>query len=273
MRLSLIVLYLLPALALSAQKRPEEFGKCNVYPDAHQGKPTVSEEKYDKTKLTCAHKSLPFGTIIRITSLDNNKTVEVRVNDRGPYVDGFVTQVSRKAAEQLGMLKSGVAKIKLEVVEPLKDPGFTPLDPGSKDASFDLSPDGTTPEDDASGKAILLSKTQKMATARPVSNQTAPVITKAVYSVKVSQPEVSGFGIQVANLNNAKNAMEEMNKLQKITPDQVLLLVETENTTGEKIAYKVLVGPFPDKASAEKKQREIAQKGYAKAFITDMNNL
>lgn len=273
MRLSFIALYMLLAFALSAQKPPEEFGKCGYYSDALHGRNTSSGEKYDKTKLTCAHKSLPFGTIIRVTRLDNNKSVEVRVNDRGPYVDGYVTDISRKAAEEIDLIKAGVAKVKIEVVEPLKDPEFTPVDPGSKDGSFDQSPDGATPEEDASGKALLLSKTQKQATARPVSNQTAPVITKAVYSVKVSQPEVSGFGIQVANLNNAKNAMEEMNKLQKTTPDQVLLMVETDNTTGEKIAYKVLIGPFADKASAEKKQREIAQKGYAKAFIIDMNNL
>lgn len=273
MRLSLFALYMLLSLALGAQKSPEEFGKCGYYADALHGRNTASGEKYDKTKLTCAHKSLPFGTIIRVTRLDNQKSVEVRVNDRGPYVDGYVTDISRKAAEEIDLIKAGVAKVKIEVVEPLKAPEFTPVDPGSKDATFDQSPDGAAPEEDASGKAMLLSKTQKQATAKPVSNKTAPVVTKAVYSVKVAQPVVSGFGIQIANLNNAKNAMEEMNKLQPLAPDQVLLLVETDNTTGEKVAYKVLVGPFADRASADKKQRELAQKGYGKAFIVDLNNL
>lgn len=274
MRLFLLSFCILFAVALQAQPRPEEFGKCGYYADTFQGKNTANGEKYDKDKLTAAHKSLPFGTIIRVTRLDNQKSVEVRVNDRGPYVDGYITELSRKAAEQIDLIKAGVTKVKVEVVEPLKSPEFAPVDPGSKDASFDQSPDGSTEGEDATGKAQLLSKTQKQGTAKPVSSKTpvAPAITREVYRVKVSQPETSGFAIQIANLNNAKNAMEEMDKLQKVAPDQVLLMVETDNNAGGKVAYKVMVGPFPDRAAAEKKQRELAPKGYAKAFIVDISN-
>jgi len=275
MRLYLLAFLLFFMFVLPAQKSLAEFGKCGYYAETFQGKPTSNGEKYDKNLLTCAHKSLPFGTIVRVTRLDNQKSVDVRVNDRGPYIDGYVVELSRKAAETVDLIKAKVAKVKIEVVEPLKAPDFVPVDPGSKDATFDQSPDGTAPEEDASGKAVLMSKTQKQGTAKPTSAKASkpPVITKTMYSVKVSQPSVSGFGVQVANLNNAKNAMEEMNKLQRISPDQVLLMVETDDTTGEKVSYKVIIGPSADKAAAEKKQKELVQKGYAKSFIVDLNNL
>ncbi len=63
----------------------EEFGKANFYADSLHGRKTSSGEKYDKTELTAAHKSLPFGTKVKVTRLDNKKSVVVRINDRGPH--------------------------------------------------------------------------------------------------------------------------------------------------------------------------------------------
>ena len=78
---------------------------------------TASGEKFDAKDLTAAHRTLPFGTRLRVTNVKTGRSVTVRVNDRGPFVPGRVVDVSHAAAEKLGMLGSGVAKVKLDVVQ------------------------------------------------------------------------------------------------------------------------------------------------------------
>jgi rare lipoprotein A len=92
-------------------------GKASFYADKFEGVPTSSGEKYKHNKLTAAHKSLPFGTKVRVTNVANNETVEVVINDRGPYVDGRIVDLSRSAAEKLGFINQGLADVKLEVID------------------------------------------------------------------------------------------------------------------------------------------------------------
>jgi rare lipoprotein A len=78
---------------------------------------TASGEKFDTNDLTAAHPTLPFGTRLRVTNVSTGRSVTVRVNDRGPYVPGRVVDVSHSAADALGMVDSGIAKVKLDVVQ------------------------------------------------------------------------------------------------------------------------------------------------------------
>ena len=82
-----------------------------------EGAKTANGETFNTHELTAAHPTLPFGTKLRVTNVTNGQSVTVRVNDRGPYVPGRVVDVSYSAAEQLGMVKGGVAKVKLDVVQ------------------------------------------------------------------------------------------------------------------------------------------------------------
>jgi rare lipoprotein A len=93
-------------------------GKASFYADKFEGSPTASGEKYKHNKLTAAHKSLPFGTKVRVTNLANNETVEVIINDRGPYVENRIVDLSKSAAEKLGFINQGLAEVKLEVIDP-----------------------------------------------------------------------------------------------------------------------------------------------------------
>jgi len=81
-----------------------------------EGQQTASGEKFDTHDLTAAHPTLPFGTRLRVTNVATGRSVTVRVNDRGPYVPGRVVDVSQSAASALGMVDSGIAKVKLDVV-------------------------------------------------------------------------------------------------------------------------------------------------------------
>jgi rare lipoprotein A len=82
-----------------------------------QGQKTASGERFNSRELTAAHPTLPFGTKVRVTDVKSGRSVTVRVNDRGPFIKGRVIDVSHAAAESLGMVGKGVAKVKLDVVE------------------------------------------------------------------------------------------------------------------------------------------------------------
>ena len=85
--------------------------------DGYAGKRTASGERVNSGALTAAHKTLPFGTMVRVTNTRNNKSVVVRINDRGPHVRGRIIDLSREAAERLGMLRAGVAPVRVESLD------------------------------------------------------------------------------------------------------------------------------------------------------------
>jgi rare lipoprotein A len=95
-------------------------GRISHYGNAFAGKPTASGEAFDPERLTMAHRTLPFGTVVRVTNLDNQRSVEVVVNDRGPFVPGRIADLSAAAARRIGMLVEGVVDAVLEVLQPSK---------------------------------------------------------------------------------------------------------------------------------------------------------
>lgn len=97
-------------------------GTASWYGPGFHGKKTASGEIYDQTKFTAAHKTLPLGTKALVTNLDNGSTVEVEINDRGPFVSGRIIDLSRAAASELGLVANGTAPVKVEVIE---EPGPT----------------------------------------------------------------------------------------------------------------------------------------------------
>ena len=98
----------------AAKTQVASHGMASFYTE---GTKTASGEKFNTNELTAAHPTLPFGTRLRVTNVASGQSVTVRVNDRGPYVRGRVVDVSHAAAETLGMVGGGVAKVKLDVVD------------------------------------------------------------------------------------------------------------------------------------------------------------
>jgi len=91
-------------------------GVASYYHNRFHGRPTASGERYDRHELTAAHRDYPFDTWLRVISIKNGSSVIVRVNDRGPHVKSRIIDLSRAAAEQLGMLRSGVTRVRVEVL-------------------------------------------------------------------------------------------------------------------------------------------------------------
>lgn len=99
---------------LEAKTQKASYGLASFYADDEQ---TASGEKFDPHQFTAAHRTLPFGTRVRVTNVATGRSVTVRVNDRGPFVSGRVVDVSYSAAETLGLIERGVAMVKLDVVQ------------------------------------------------------------------------------------------------------------------------------------------------------------
>ena len=96
---------------------PIERGRVSLYGVDFAGKTTASGERFDPAALTMAHRTLPFGTRVRVTNLKNYRSVEVRVNDRGPAVRERIADLSLAAARKLGMTDDGVIEATLEIIE------------------------------------------------------------------------------------------------------------------------------------------------------------
>ncbi len=92
-------------------------GIASYYAEDFHGRRTSSGERYDMYALTAAHRQLPFNSLVRVTNLENNRSVQVRINDRGPFKDGRVIDLSFKAALELGLIAKGTVPVRIEIVE------------------------------------------------------------------------------------------------------------------------------------------------------------
>lgn len=126
-----------PALPPQPQKakvipRPEgwtETGIASWYGHPYHGRQAANGEIYDMNRFTAAHRTLPFETWVRVTNITNLKYVEVRVTDRGPFVDGRIIDLSRAAADRIDMVLAGIAKVRMEVIPPPPLPQATRTPP------------------------------------------------------------------------------------------------------------------------------------------------
>ncbi|MBC7776852.1 MAG: septal ring lytic transglycosylase RlpA family protein [Phycisphaerae bacterium] len=256
---ALFALTLLSSFAI----QKEEYGKAGYYADSLHGRKTASGEKYDKYEFTCAHKTLAFGTKVRVTRLDNKKSVVCRVNDRGPYVEGYVTDVSRAAAEEIGLIKLGVTRVKLEVIQAVSNlrvaaeaDGNTRLLTASKGITRTVSP-------------AQYSNDLQPSSARTFSGNSLP---SELYSVDIQKSKKQGFGVQVSTLYDADNVLPVIKKLQQEWPLKAMVSVERDETY-DKSTYRVIIGPFSDAKTAAVQQKAAAKKGYKGCFVVDLGGM
>ena len=112
-----------PAAVQGNREVYRETGTASWYGKEFHGRKTASGEIFDMYGISAAHRTLPLGTTIRVTNLDNYKSIKVRVNDRGPFARNRVLELSYGAAKELGYVAQGTARVKIEALEPIEDPG------------------------------------------------------------------------------------------------------------------------------------------------------
>ncbi len=264
------------SLGLHAHNKVE-YGFASTYSDEFHGVPTASGELYNKNKPTAAHKTLAFGSVVKITNLDNNRSVIVRINDRGPFIKGYVIEVSRSASETL-KIKEGKAKVKIEIVKEESYPNPSELDENLLVANdvepLDSKSDEFVPksyENNDDKKEVKSTDTSTKTKAPNTKKDTELSPLKAedyvafdLYKTTTFDPKEGGYGVQIGNYNNFHNVLKETAKLQENWFSNIML---TRQTEGDKTIYKLIIGPFDSREAAASYQKNADKKG-VKGFVT-----
>jgi rare lipoprotein A len=287
--------FFLVAFSMNAQ----EYGLASYYDDSFQGRKTAYGDTYDKNKFTAAHKKHPKGTKLKVTRLDSKKSVEVTVNDKGPYIKGRVVDLSRAAAERLGLIQDGIAEVKVEVVG--KGSSSVAKKSESKPKSYDdtsssriATNDLDEEEDDepvkkkssstSSKKSSSTSKaklTEKSgSTAKKKSDLTkktsrAKLVGKdytqyGLYKIVLERPTSKGYGVQVASLSNYENVLRQVADLQAKYFDNILISVEKGD---DKPIYKVILGSFEDEDAATNYRKSLKKKYKIDGFVLSLDEI
>ncbi|HRD83080.1 MAG: septal ring lytic transglycosylase RlpA family protein [Saprospiraceae bacterium] len=223
-----------------------ETGIAGYYADNLHGKKTVGGELYDKYALTAAHHNLPIGSRILITRLDNQQSVEVRVNDCCLAVKGRIVSLSRAAAEKIGLIQAGTAQVRIDLVS--RGDGKTCA--GDKPvAAYSKEAEKVTPK---GGSAPAVEK-------GPVAPGT--------YRADALKPIQSGFGVQVGAYSDKANAEARVEEMRKKGFKDLLV---TYKGADQKIPYKVIIGPFDTAASAAAYNKNLAAKHKVKGHVVSL---
>jgi len=183
-----MVLCLLLAAAAVASADPQLEGLASWYGGKFHGRLTSSGEVFDTNEMTAAHKTLPFGTMVKVTNLDNGETAIVKINDRGPFVEGRIIDLSRAAADALGMVGQGVAKVSLEILSFSTDKDLFAIQVGAYGIEVNAQKAQTTLEGD--GLIVTLEKTTLGITrvsVRGILSKDLPDIQKKIETLGFSQ--------------------------------------------------------------------------------------
>lgn len=188
----------------------------SYYGEEFNGKPTSSGEIFDMNGLTAAHKTLPFGTMLEITNLDNGKKVTVRVNDRGPFVDNRELDVSKAAAVQLGMLGNGTARASIvKVADP--DNAVTAAVTPTTTAALPASNAPASAAPTATSTTAVPTSTQPAATSQPAATTVPTGTPPAVVAAPKLADTSTGaqWRIQLGSFSHEDNAFKLVARLRK----------------------------------------------------------
>jgi rare lipoprotein A len=220
-------------------------GTASIYAEKFEGRTTASGESYSFRKATCAHLTLPFGTLVKVTNLGNNLSVVVRVNDRGPFSPDRIIDLSRSAAEKLGFANSGTAKVKLEVIE-------GPIQSISNQVS-------------TQNQTVNNQNTNQVTTPiNPEVNQQQSENELYVLEVNLIPPK--GFSLQIGSYKEMVNMLRIANDIKNSLKKEIRVQVSTVNN--EKV-YRLFVGSFTTRKDADS-FKEKAVKIYPDCFIVEL---
>ena len=219
LKISFLILF--GILTQTAFAQQPEYGWAVRYSDKLQGNPTSNGEPYEAADLTAAHKTLPFGTKVRVTNMDNRKSVVVRINDRGPFRKGYVVDLSGKAASSIGLAEGEQAKVKVAVASKREAPAVT---------------------------------TTKKTTSPPAKKTTPAKTTTKAVTRSLGVSAATGYGIQVGSYESEANALKRVDALKAEWFSDI-------HIKKSKTAYKVILKNYPTKEQAEAYLVNLKKKG------------
>jgi rare lipoprotein A len=272
MRLKLIILVLLPVLFMycgvtkkdvkitpEPVKTDEEWlntaegliqtGIASWYGRDFHGKRTANGEIYDMNKLTAAHKFLPFHTLVEVENFDNKKKVLVRINDRGPFVEGRIIDLSRKAAQRIDIEDTGTARVRLRIVKATD----TAVIPQKKQT------EATTNKETGIDKEEI---TVIEVTETDIPKSTVPPPPDPPPGVQSDTPQ--GYYLQAGAFSSMRNAKRQLRQIKRILPGVSFNIQYTDGL------YKIISDQLGSRETAETFKNHLDKKGI-ETFIRELN--
>jgi len=255
--------------------------------------------------MTCAHNDYAYGTMLKVTHLENKKSVTVKVIDRGPYIKGRIVDLSRAAAGKIGLIQDGIAQVKVELVksnsEQLtskgnKTPEEYAIPPKTRksveetikkgNAKAATASKGTSK---ASSKSTAKGATAKKATPKKeaVASKPAPTTTSKgdvkpalpmingndfknadLFQISILKPKKEGFGVQVASLSDYEGVLKKVAELQGKWFTQIL--VSTEKVDRGNDVYKIILGQFETREQANAYKKDLKKNKRISGFVVGL---
>lgn len=236
----------------------KQLGYASWYGTKFHGRLTSNGEKYDMYAMTAAHKTLPIPCYVRVTRQDNGKSIVVRVNDRGPFVEGRIIDLSYAAATKLGITLSGTAKVHIEAIDVgkyrTKDLRRTaPV----RSAEIQRTSVYATPPTTASATSF-----------EPVNEQPKPSAPHAATSEIPAEKAPThaqlprGYFVQVAAFQNFDNSLGTLKRYRELGLQPLLVQLE-----GKNFPFKIWIGPQGNKDQSIAVQNQLESKGLKRGFV------
>lgn len=231
-------LFTLPAITAQELR-----GEASYYADKFHGRPTSTGEKYDKNAFTAANKDFPVGSILRVTRADDGRSVDVRVNDCGPHRRERVVDLSRAAAQKIGLIRDGVTQVELKLIR-LGEEGF-PCGSGTRTAmtvDTELTPKGHEIQHEETAAAIPI-----------VSYEAIPSAAEAESSTR--------YWVQFGAFKQIENARTQYKIIQQSG-------LENLQIVKDKAIHRLVAGPYTDRFSADALQYYLEKKKKVKGVVS-----
>lgn len=257
-RIKLTLTALLLAVVSGAMAQITEVGVASFYADKFDGKTTASGETFSQKKLTAAHRTLPFGTVVRVTNLDNNISVDVTVNDRGPFVDKRIIDLSKAAAEKLKFVAKGTASVKVEVIS---------LPESNAASASEIRRNSSTPAWPGSQSVADEQPVEAQTETAPRTTQVTEIQTPANEYFKIESTPIhpKGFGVQLASYQEAANLVKRCAEIKSLVNKDIMIQIGDKD--GVKV-YRIIAGPFETREKAEHFNKKLTD--FSGSFIVTL---
>ncbi|MFK8005890.1 MAG: septal ring lytic transglycosylase RlpA family protein [Saprospiraceae bacterium] len=288
-------MFLLFGLTVAMTAQDDQYGQASYYSDAYHGKKTASGAKYDKNKMTCAHNDYAYGTMLKVTHLENKKSVVVKVIDRGPYIKGRIVDLSRAAASKIGLIQDGIAQVKIELVKTKSDEltskgakkpdEYSPptntrrsveetIKKGNAratDASKSTSKVPVATKKTAPKKDVVAPKPAPTTSSKGAAKMALPMMNASdfknaeLFQISILKPRKEGFGVQVASLSDYDGVLKKVAELQGKWFSNIL--VSTEKVDRGNNVYKIILGQFETREQANSYKKDLKKNKRISGFV------
>ena len=243
----------------------DETGIASWYGQDFHGKPTANGETYDMNAVTAAHRTLPLPSIVEVTNLENGRSIQIKVNDRGPFARGRIIDLSRRSAQLLGVEQQGTAKVRVRILAEPSRQLAQQLTGKDNEGLVEVNgvrgaPRGAVATAELPGTPAPRARAPSGGSA--LTPNTPIVLTPTSTAVKVVQTKPTNIYVQAGAFSEFNNANRVRSTLSGLGPANI-----SQVNAGQQLVFRVRLGPVKSVAEADKLLAQVAASGYPEARV------